>query len=68
MKIPRQCPMCGSTSWECISTSREGFSFRNSVLAGLFFGRRIGLWFGLRGKRKKTYICRSCGFSHEFEG
>lgn len=67
MKIPNRCPVCGSTSWRCINVYYSGFSFWRSLICGALFGDRIGLWAGLSGKRKKVYMCPSCGIEVEYE-
>lgn len=67
MKIPSQCPMCGSTAWQCVNIYRTGFSFGKSFLAAMFLGRETGMWFGLLGKRRKVYGCQSCRFIMEYE-
>lgn len=62
-----KCPMCGAKSpnWIKIDKQRKGFSVGKAV-AGNFLLPGIGLLAGARGKKHETYLCRKCGFTHEY--
>ena len=67
MRIPKRCPLCGSTSWRHISNNRSGYSMKAVVLGTMFLGHRKGIWLGLLGKKRKVYACQECRFVMEFE-
>lgn len=52
MKMSSQCPMCGSTTWQCVNVYRTGFSFGRSFLAALFLGgkNRVMVWSSWKAK------------------
>ena len=66
MKIPKQCPMCGSESWQCVNVYNSGFSVPKSFFGSLLLGKNVGIWLGLHGKRHKVYACRDCRFIMEY--
>lgn len=67
MRIPNQCPMCGSTSWRCINTQHSNYSFEKSILFSLFLEKKIGKWFGFIGTNYKIYGCNNCGLLIEYK-
>lgn len=65
---PSRCPMCGSTlEWKKVDTEKKGFSVGKAAAGAVLFGP-IGLVGGALGKKKSTYYCGKCGFSHEYKG
>ncbi len=68
MKAPNCCPICGeSDGWVLIESSKKGFNSKKAVLGGVLLGV-VGIAAGIGGKKKSLYICRKCGFSHEYDG
>lgn len=67
-KAPSQCPMCGAISvWKKVDTEKKGFSVGKAAIGGVLLGP-VGLVGGALGKKKSTYYCGKCGFSHEYNG
>lgn len=67
MKAPLLCPNCGEISgWNLIDTSNKGFSVGKAAVGGILLGP-VGLLGGALGKKKKTYYCKKCGFTHEYD-
>lgn len=65
---PCECPMCGEIlNWKRVDTDNKGFSVGKAVVGGLLLGP-VGLLGGALGKKKSTYYCGHCGFSHEYNG
>ena len=65
---PSKCPICGkSEKWKLVDTSKKGFSVGKAAVGGILLGP-VGLVGGALGKKKKTYYCGDCGFSHEYDG
>lgn len=65
---PNRCPMCGeSLKWIRVDTENKGFSVGKAAVGAVIFGP-VGLVGGALGKKKSTYCCGSCGFSHEYQG
>lgn len=65
---PSKCPMCGETlSWKKVDTAKKGFSVGKAATGAVLLGP-IGLVGGALGKKKSTYYCGKCGFSHEYNG
>lgn len=72
-KAPKKCPMCGENQkWIKVDTQKKGFSLGKATIGGVLTSAvgigPIGLIGGALGKKKKTYCCGSCGFSHEYMG
>lgn len=67
MRIPEQCPVCGSPAWRCIRTYRTGYSFGERILAAMLFGWRTGIWLGCGGRRKRVYACPDCRILMEYD-
>ena len=67
-KAPKKCPMCNeAAAWKKVDTSKKGFSVGKAAVGGLLLGP-VGLVGGALGKKKSTYCCGKCGFSHEYDG
>ena len=67
-KAPRKCPMCGeAVNWKKVDSQKKGFSVGKAAVGGLLLGP-VGLLGGALGKKKNTYCCGKCGFSHEYNG
>ena len=65
---PTKCPMCNnSVTWKKVDTSKKGFSVGKAAVGGVLLGP-VGLLGGALGKKKSTYYCGQCGFSHEYDG
>lgn len=65
---PSKCPMCGETNnWKKVDTDKKGFSVGKAAVGGILLGP-VGLVGGALGKKKSTYYCGACGFSHEYKG
>ena len=64
---PSKCPMCNSTQWKKIDTSKSGFSVGKAAVGGVLLGP-VGLLGGALGKKKVCYACAKCGFQHEYNG
>ena len=65
---PNKCPMCDEYhKWKIVDTENKGFSVGKAAVGGLLFGP-IGLVGGALGKKKSTYCCGKCGFTHEYSG
>ena len=63
---PKECPMCGEIAkWKKVDTENKGFSVGKATLGALLLGP-IGLVGGAFGKKKSTYYCGKCQFSHEY--
>ena len=67
MKIPSQCPICGSQSWQCINVYHSGYSFGKGCAGSFLFGKKAGRWIGFIGKKKRTYACRDCRFVMDYQ-
>ncbi|MBQ2941505.1 MAG: hypothetical protein IJD97_04645 [Clostridia bacterium] len=66
--IPNSCPMCGEmTRWRSVDTAHKGFSVGKAAIGGILLGP-VGLVGGALGKKKTTYCCGKCGFTHEYNG
>lgn len=61
MKKDMLCPMCLSSRWYPISTSRSN-SVGKAVVGTLLFGP-IGATAGIGGKKETIYKCEMCGYS-----
>ena len=46
---------------------KKGFSVGKAAFGGVLLGP-LGLLGGALGKKKSTYYCGKCGFSHEYDG
>lgn len=67
MRAPSECPVCNKKyKWIKIDESKKGFSVGKAAVGGLLLGP-IGLVGGALGKKKVTYYCGECGFSHEYD-
>ncbi len=67
-RAPGKCPMCGnSLDWKRVDTANKGFSVGKAAVGGILLGP-VGLVGGALGKKKSTYYCGKCGFSHEYDG
>lgn len=67
-RAPVKCPMCGnSLEWKKVDTANKGFSVGKAAVGGILLGP-VGLVGGALGKKKSTYYCGKCGFSHEYDG
>jgi hypothetical protein len=67
-RAPTKCPMCGNVlSWKKVDTDKKGFSVGKAAVGGLLLGP-VGLIGGALGKKKSTYYCGKCNFSHEYNG
>lgn len=63
---PNKCPMCGEVlNWKCVDTSNKGFSVGKAAAGAILLGP-VGLVGGALGKKKSTYCCGKCGFSHDY--
>lgn len=64
---PDKCPMCGEIqNWKNIDTSNKGFSVGKAAVGAVLFGP-VGLVGGALGKKKVSYCCGKCGFSHDYD-
>jgi len=60
--------MCGEqVRWIRVDKTKKGFSVGKAVAGRLLFGPE-GLVAGALGKKKSTYCCGRCGFTHEYDG
>jgi hypothetical protein len=67
-EAPSECPMCGEfENWKKIDTQNKGFSVGKAAIGGVLLGP-VGLVGGALGKKKSTYYCGKCKFSHEYKG
>lgn len=67
MKAPIECPVCGEIRlWKKVATQKKGFSIGKAAIGGILLGP-VGLIGGALGKKKDTYLCRKCGFEHEYD-
>ena len=67
-KAPNKCPMCGEVAnWKLVDTDKKGFSVGKAGVGAVLLGP-VGLVGGALGKKKSTYYCGKCGFSHEYNG
>jgi hypothetical protein len=67
-KAPRKCPMCEEVvNWKRVDTQKKGFSVGKAAVGGILLGP-VGLIGGALGKKKSTYCCGKCRFSHEYDG
>ena len=67
MKIPKQCPVCGSaTGWKQINAWHEGFSFTKALMGRWLLGN-FGALAGVGGKKKRLFRCGSCGHIMQYE-
>lgn len=72
-KPPKKCPICGSKKWVCIDKKKKGLSAKKGAAAGIagaLFAPAVGLA-GVAlgaslGKKHKYYVCKDCGFEHEY--
>ena len=65
---PSKCPMCGEkTNWKQVDTENKGFSLGKAAIGGFLLGP-VGLLGGALGKKRSSYCCGKCGFSHEYSG
>lgn len=63
---PKKCPMCGEVlNWKKVDTENKGFSVGKAAVGGLLLGP-VGLIAGAFGKKKSTYYCGTCRFTHEY--
>lgn len=61
-----KCPMCGDVKqWIKVDKSKKGFSVGKAAVGGLLLGP-VGLVGGALGKKRVTYWCGKCGFTHEY--
>ena len=66
-KAPNVCPICGErTGWKKVDTSNKGFSVGKAAVGAVLLGP-VGLVGGALGKKKATYYCAKCNFSHEYD-
>jgi len=66
MKAPLDCPSCGERQgWIEVDKTHKGFSVGKAVAGAVLFGG-VGLLGGALGKKKTTYYCKKCGFTHEY--
>lgn len=66
-KAPKKCPMCGETNlWKNVGEDKKGFSVGKAAVGGILLGP-VGLVGGALGKKKATFYCGKCGFSHEYK-
>lgn len=65
MGAPYICPMCGSSNWVKVDTTKKGFSVGKAAIGGILLGP-VGLLGGALGKKKECWCCRKCGFQHEY--
>lgn len=67
MDAPNTCPVCNERDeWRLIDSTKKGFSGGKALLGGILLGP-VGLAAGFLGKKKVTYKCLKCGFSHEYD-
>lgn len=68
MKAPNSCPMCSETEgWTLIDTTKKGFNAKKALIGGILLGG-VGLAAGAFGNKKALYVCKKCGFQHEYDG
>ena len=65
-KAPNHCPMCHSSEWIEIDTTRKGYNLTIGWVCFFFLGPLAWIW-GAIGKKKTTYACRKCSFKHEYD-
>lgn len=66
-KAPIMCPVCcEAISWKMVDTSNKGFSVGKAAAGALLLGP-IGVLGGALGKKKVTYYCAKCGFTHDYD-
>jgi len=60
--------MCYSVfKWKKIDATHKGISAGKAVAGGLIAGPIGAVVGGAMGKKKITYACGKCGFSHEYD-
>lgn len=64
---PDRCPQCGGNYLHEVDTQRKGFCVGKAIGGAVLLGP-VGLLAGALGKKKSLYICRNCGFQHEYDG
>ena len=66
-KAPNECPMCGERKlWKNVGEDKKGFSVGKAAVGGVLLGP-VGLVGGALGKKRATFYCGKCGFSHEYK-
>lgn len=66
-KVPDRCPSClNSGNWRLVGTPKKGFSVGKATVGALLVGP-IGVAGGALGKKKQSYHCSNCGFSHVYD-
>ena len=67
-KAPKRCPVCNNVdTWKPVDTTKKGFSVGKAAVGAVLLGP-VGLVGGALGKKKTTYFCAKCNFSHEYDG
>lgn len=66
-KPPKTCPVCHSiVKWKKVDVTHKGISAGKAVVGGLVLGPVGAIVGGALGKKRETYVCRKCGFNHEY--
>ena len=67
-KAPKFCPMCHKFgSLKRVDKTRKGLSAGKAIVGGVLIGPIGSIVGASMGKKKATYVCKNCGFEHEYD-